>query len=794
MAPYIRTVIFTVSLHLFLMLFLWLLNTTYLLTEASGPLQDDTAIWVPALVFVLIGVPAAITLLRALPRWIMLVEGWTGTCSKEIEGWMNAAGAKKLRLAVAVIAGLTLFLELVLIRWESGFFPIFAMYKNFTLLACFCGLGLGYAMAKRAPLLLSFSLPMLLLLLLGFAALRYGWMPGGITANLLYVMPVHEETSMFGAINQNIGILKYIIYSLPIYILLIETFLLNTLVLLPMGQFCGSLMQRLPALEGYGFNLIGSIAGTLLLFLFSWLWAGPVIWFGLSALLLAWYLMAAQLARIVSFLCLMGCVIVTAWPFDPLIHDIYSPYQLIQQGTQPNGMAVILASGTYYQKIYDLSLANANRDTQKSLSDAVGYYELPFRTAKPLGDVAIVGAGSGNDVAAALRCGAVSVDAVEIDPAILGIGHESHPERPYQNSRTHAINNDARNFFRTTERTYDAIVYGVLDSHIVTSYGANLRVDSFVYTREGLQAAFDHLKPGGLMSVAFALPNPLMGEKVFRILQQLSGVGAPAAILTGYDSHNTTTFMVRKGAAIDLPQDFMAAHDLTDITKAYATTADAKLDLPTDDWPFFYMDAKMYPRTYVIALALILGLAFALVRNFFGRQKWRPGMLPFFFLGSGFMLVETKAITELGLIFGNTWQVVGVTIISILTMAYFANWLAEKKSQIPMPLVFTGLLAVIGIGFAVAMDGSLAASTLPEKLLITGLLSSPMFFSGLVFSNLLKRTGDIGGAMAYNLLGAMLGGALEYNAMQFGFSSLYLIALVLYALAWFAASGLKTER
>jgi SAM-dependent methyltransferase len=783
MAPFTRTIVITAALHLFLTLFLWGLSLAYILTEAPGP-QDDTTVWIVALAFMLIGVPLLITIVRRLPKWAAAVESWTGACAEEIEAATDEASHRKLQTAVTVIAGLTLFLELVLIRWESGFFPIFAMYKNFTLLACFCGLGLGYAMAKTRPLLLSLSLPALLLLLLAFAALRYGWMPGGITGQLLYVTPVHEETSMFGAVNANIDALTYFLYSLPVYILLIETFLLNTLVLLPLGQFCGYLMQRLPALEAYGWNLAGSIAGTALLFLFSWLWAGPVVWFSLAALLLAFYLMASQRARIVSFLCLMGCVAITAWPFDPLTHNIYSPYQLLQQGTQSNGLPVILASGTYYQKIYDLGFNNASRDKQKSLSDVVGYYEFPFRTMKPSGNVAIVGSGSGNDVAAALRCGASSVDAVEIDPAILGIGQESHPERPYESSRVHAINNDARNFFRTTEHMYNAIVYGVLDSHIVTSYGANLRVDSFVYTREGLQAAFDHVKPGGLLSVAFALPNPIMGEKVFRILKELPGAGSPIAVLTGYDSHNTTTFMVRKGGSPDLPKDFMAAHGLTDITADYAATTAQKLDLPTDDWPFFYMDAKMYPRTYVIALALILALAFALVRNFFGKQKWQASILPFFFLGSGFMLVETKAITEFGLLFGNTWQVVGVTIISILIMAYFANWLTERKPHIATTPVFISLLAVIGIGFAIAAGGNLATATALEKLLIVGLLSSPLFFSGLIFSNLLKRTNDIGSAMAYNLMGAMLGGALEYNAMQFGFSSLYLIAFALYALAW----------
>ncbi len=50
---------------------------------------------------------------------------------------------------------------------------------------------------------------------------------------------------------------------------------------------------------------------------------------------------------------------------------------------------------------------------------------------RPFEDVLIVGAGSGNDVSAALSQGARHVDAVEIDPVINGIGREIHPNRPY---------------------------------------------------------------------------------------------------------------------------------------------------------------------------------------------------------------------------------------------------------------------------------------------------------------------------------------------------------------------------
>jgi hypothetical protein len=66
-----------------------------------------------------------------------------------------------------------------------------------------------------------------------------------------------------------------------------------------------------------------------------------------------------------------------------------------------------------------------------------------------------------------------------------------------------------------------------------------------------------------------------------------------------------------------------------------------------------------------------------------------------------------------------------------------------------------------------------------------------LLFSGIVFSTLLKGAENISAVMSYNLMGAMLGGVLEYNSMRFGFSSLYLIAVLLYGLAWISASSLS---
>jgi len=117
-------------------------------------------------------------------------------------------------------------------------------------------------------------------------------------------------------------------------------------------------------------------------------------------------------------------------------------------------------------------------------------------------------------------------------------------------------------------------------------------------------------------------------------------------------------------------------------------------------------------------------------------------------------------------------------------MAYLANLFAGRWVRPIMAFAFAGLLAVLLLGFAISAHGSVQTASLTDKLLVVAILVGPLFFSGIVFSTLLKRTQSIAAAMSYNLMGAMLGGALEYNSMRFGFSSLYLIAFLLYGLAW----------
>ncbi len=202
------------------------------------------------------------------------------------------------------------------------------------------------------------------------------------------------------------------------------------------------------------------------------------------------------------------------------------------------------------------------------------------------------------------------------------------------------------------------------------------------------------------------------------------------------------------------------------------------------------MPRRVYPVSYIPVLLLMVIFAAVLCVNFLGERP-RFSHLAFFFLGAGFMLVETKGITEAGLAFGNTWQVIGVVIAGILVMAFLANcvvqWLRITKPLIPYVL----LLASLVLGWYVAGSGVLPST---GRWGIVVLLTCPVFFSGIVFSTLVASRGEISGIMASNLLGAMCGGLLEYNSMYFGFQSLYLIAIGSYVLAFGVSSLMPRSR
>src|SRR5258707_12114922 len=150
------------------------------------------------------------------------------------------------------------------------------------------------------------------------------------------------------------------------------------------------------------------------------------------------------------------------------------------------------------------------------------------------------------------------------------------------------------------------------------------------------------------------------------------------------------------------------------------------------------MVERGYPVTYMIALGMILLLSYFFVRRTIGfSDPIDRSYLPFFFLGSGFMLVETKAITELGLHLGGTWFVIAAAIMLVLVMAYLANLIVTRtKLKLAGPAYF-GLFASLLVGYGLATShGQWTFGPPLMQLALSCLgLTIPLFFAGISFSS-----------------------------------------------------------
>src|SRR5260370_8909749 len=137
--------------------------------------------------------------------------------------------------------------------------------------------------------------------------------------------------------------------------------------------------------------------------------------------------------------------------------------------------------------------------------------------------------------------------------------------------------------------------------------------------------------------------------------------------------------------------------------------------VPTDDWPFFYMVERAYPVTYMIALGMVLLLSYFFVRKTIGfTEPIDRSYLPFFFLGSGFMLVETKAITELGLHLGGPWFVIAAAIMLVLVMAFLANLIVTRTARNLAAPAYLGLFVSLLVGYGLPNSYGLWAIVPPQ--------------------------------------------------------------------------------
>jgi SAM-dependent methyltransferase len=670
------------------------------------------------------------------------------------------------RFRLFLISFLVLFLELVCIRWFSSYVLYLGYFTNFVLLGALLGIGAGALLSPRSTRLIVF-LPALLFILVPV-----------ILFSRPMVNPLFEDYIYFASSSTALW--------LPEYVLLPLIFISVALIFTFLAQELGGLLNQFPPLQSYNLNILGSLAGIACFTIISFLSLPSWIWFLVVALSLIPFLPRGRSFRL-NILLLAGVVIFIG-SSDYSLKNIWSPYYRLNL-MRVDGRSVerVDAQPTGERSSHYILQANgAGHQAFTSIELNPPFYQLPYSALKDAAyrDVLVIGAGGGNDVATALKNNVQNVDAVEIDPRILELGRQNHPERPYEDPRVTVYADDARSYMQKTDKKYDLIIYALPDSLILATNFSSLRLESYLFTREAFQSVKDHLKADGLFVLYNYYRFDWLVEKISSMLTEVFDEQPYYFEYTGPEFSNITFVTMFAG-----PRS--SALDLT--FSGFTRTNPTQFEPATDNWPFLYMKAPSLPGFYsrVLVLMLIFSTAYIWVlspKGAINRQGW-----PFFFMGAAFMLLETRSIVQFLLLFGSTWLVNALVFFAILLMVLLANWLAARHRFSRLWMLYVLLFLSLALNFALPLKSILFDNVILRYGTATALLLSPIFFANLIYSTFFRDTERANIAFGANLLGTMIGGATEYMALYFGYQYLILIAGCFYLLAFLPLTRMRAR-
>ena len=484
-------------------------------------------------------------------------------------------------------------------------------------------------------------------------------------------------------------------------------------------------------------------------------------------MLVALVLLYGKALPILSWLAALGIIVLLA--IESLTPGVsWSPYYKVTTQDYTNTAppyTAVQVNGIPHQNVLDA----------ESRLELEPLYGRPYERAvdNPLRNVLVIGAGTGTDVALALSRGAQRVDAVEIDPRIQQIGVEKNPNQPYADPRVTTYIDDGRAFLSRTDAEYDLILFALPDSLTLVSGASQLRLESYLFTRESIQEAYDHLSPDGVFAMYNYyredwLINRLAGtvEEVFGhapCIDRFTAVQSLAVMAIGKSPDNAV-------CADTWERDVIAA-------------AGQEIPAPSaDDRPFLYLKDASIPQIYLIVIGLILAVSLIAIRVVGGPLRQMRGYADLFLMGMAFLLLETRSITTFALLFGTTWLVNALVFAGVLLAVLLAIEVTRRFSP-RRPWVIAALFISLAVAWLVP-NAWLLTLPVPVRLLVAVVLAfAPIFCANLYFTSRFKEAANPTAAFAANLFGAMIGGTLEYLSLVTGYRFLLVVAAVIYLAA-----------
>ncbi len=464
------------------------------------------------------------------------------------------------------------------------------------------------------------------------------------------------------------------------------------------------------------------------------------------------------------------------------------------------------------------------------------YRALPFHF-NPGGETLIIGPGGGPDVVAALASGSSRVTAVEMNPLMIQFvrHYGAQAGNLYDRRDVEVVQSEGRNFISRTDRKFDTIFLGFVDSWASVASGGLSLSENYLYTTQAFRAYFDHLKENGVLVILRWDSD--IPRLVANSVALLGPDGAAARIAALMEKRGTRDdppqmlFMMRKRPFTRSEAQQLAVWTLAKPLivpgypppPLYADLLSGKKSLQTwaaesptligpvfDDSPFYFAVDRPWGMPKPIARRLfewLLAPNIVLLALFaaFGKPAQKPAapyaasIVYFACLGFGFISVELALLQNLTLLLGHPIFTLAILLFTLLASGGCGSMVSTFVPPRGACLVVAGL----GILEAAALP-RLVPLLLPfpisVRILLAMVLVAPLgFVMGMPFPRGLQSTGrrslpappfywGLNGVMS--VIGSV---TTVFVALRWGFQSAMLLGCLAYVAAGLASRTALAE-
>jgi predicted membrane-bound spermidine synthase len=474
----------------------------------------------------------------------------------------------------------------------------------------------------------------------------------------------------------------------------------------------------------------------------------------------------------------------------------------------------------------------------ESLASYRGWYRaLPFQVLPDHPKTLVIGPGGGSDVLVALAAGSESVTAAEMNPLMLRFVRHfgAQAGNLYDQPKVEAILTEGRTFIRRTDRRFDVILLGFVDSWAAVASGGLSLSENHLYTTEAFRAYDEHLTDdGALVILRWNVDVPRLVANAIALLGREEAARRVAVLFekrgTQEDPPQMIFIMKRRpftdeetarmmGWTLAAPAIVPGRH----VDEPYASVLDGRtsiaewereaptrVDPVTDDRPFFFARQKPWGlpdtmrRAFLKILLPLVALCVLLIAA--GRPRGEPAgpylasVAYFASLGVAFISVELGLLQQLTLLLGHPIFTLSILLFTLLA----SGGIGSYRSSGHRPAAACLVAAVLGVVYALVLPRlvpALLPLPLAARIVLAVVLIAPLGFAmGIPFPRGLMSVGrgPFPGPPFYwglNGIFSVAGSiATMVAAVTLGFRTAMIAGAVVYLGAAASARALETSR